>query len=74
MVLYRAGLPTLWAKTADAGRHAIAEAVFERTDVLGVTDFTSRRTARVKARVWDAAFGARDVSASNGQSGRGERI
>ncbi|MEO5919354.1 MAG: hypothetical protein ABIQ17_07310 [Candidatus Limnocylindrales bacterium] len=25
----------VWAKTSDAGRHAIAEAVFERIDVLG---------------------------------------
>ena len=32
---YLDSLPELWAKTSDAGRHAIAEAVFERIDVLG---------------------------------------
>ena len=37
---YLESLPDLWAKTSDAGRLAIAEAVFERIDVLGVTDFT----------------------------------
>ena len=47
----------LWARTSDAGRHAIAEAVFERIDVLGVTDFTFTLTAHAKARGWDAAFG-----------------
>ena len=31
---YLESLPELWAKTSDAGRHAIAEAVFERIDVL----------------------------------------
>ncbi len=35
-------LPALWAKTSDAGRHAIAEAVFERIDVLGRTTSRSR--------------------------------
>ncbi len=55
---YLESLPDLWAKTSDAGRHAIAEAVFERIDVLGVTDFTFTLTAHAKARGWDAAFGA----------------
>jgi hypothetical protein len=32
---YLEELPSLWAKTSDAGRRAIAEAVFERIDVLG---------------------------------------
>ena len=35
-------LPDLWAKTSDAGRHAIAEAVFERIDVLERTTSRSR--------------------------------
>jgi hypothetical protein len=39
---YLESLPDLWAKTSDAGRHAIAEAVFERIDVLGVSDYTVR--------------------------------
>jgi hypothetical protein len=66
-------LPELWAKTSDAGRHAIAEAVFERTDVLGANDFTFTLTVRAKAHGWDAAFGAGNQSISIGQSGRGER-
>lgn len=54
---YLESLPDLWAKTSDAGRHAIAEAVFERIDVLGANDFTFTLTAAAKARGWDAAFG-----------------
>ena len=71
---YLEELPTLWAKTSDAGRHAIAEAVFERIDVLGATDYTFTLTAHAKARGWDAAFGAGVVAVKEGQSGRGERI
>jgi hypothetical protein len=70
---YLEALPDLWAKTSDAGRHAIAEAVFERIDVLGVNDFTFLLTAHAKAHGWDAAFGAGDQSISIGRSGRGER-
>ena len=70
---YLEELPNLWAKTSDAGRHAIAEAVFERIDVLGVTDYTFTLTAHAKARGWDAAFGAGVVRVKEGQSGRGER-
>jgi hypothetical protein len=71
---YLESLPELWVKTSDAGRHAIAEAVFERIDVLGANDFTFTLTAHAKAHGWDAAFGAGDQSISIGQSGRGERI
>ncbi|HYL40193.1 MAG TPA: recombinase family protein [Candidatus Binatus sp.] len=71
---YLESLPDLWAKTSDAGRHAIAEAVFERIDVLGATDFTFTLTAHARARGWDTAFGAGVVRAQEGQSGRGERI
>lgn len=68
---YLESLPDLWAKTSDAGRHAIAEAVFERIDVLGATDFTFALTAHAKARGWDAAFGAGVVRvAEDGQSSR----
>ena len=63
----------LWAKISDAGRHAIAEAVFERIDVLGVSDYTFTLTAHAKARGWDAAFGAGVVRVQEGRSGRGER-
>lgn len=71
--VYLKELPTLWAKTSDAGRHAIAEAVFERIDVLGTTEFTFTLTAHAKARGWDAAFGAGVVRVDEGRSGRGER-
>ena len=70
---YLEELPVLWAKTSDAGRHAIAEAVFERIEVLGVTDYTFTLTAHTNARGWDAAFGAGVVRVKEGQSGRGER-
>jgi len=50
---YLESLPELWAKTSDAGRHAIAEAVFERIDVLGANDFTFTLTVRAKAHGWD---------------------
>jgi hypothetical protein len=49
------------------------EAVFERIDVLGVTDYTFTLTAQAKARGWDAAFGAGVVRTKEGRSGRGER-
>ena len=71
---YLESLPDLWAKTSDAGRKAIAEAVFERIDVLGATDYTFTLTAHAKARGWDAAFGAGVVAVKEGRSGRGERI
>jgi len=70
---YLESLPDLWAKTSDAGRHAIAEAVFERIDVLGANDFTFALTAQARARGWDAAFGPGVVRVKEGQSGRGER-
>jgi hypothetical protein len=68
---YLESLPELWAKTSDAGRHAIAEAVFERIDVLGVTDYTFTLTAAAKARGWDAAFGP-GVLRLDAQCGRGK--
>ena len=46
---YLESLPDLWAKTSDAGRHAIAEAVFERIDVLGANDFTFALTAHARS-------------------------
>jgi hypothetical protein len=66
-------LPDLWAKTSDAGRHAIAEAVFERIDILGVADYAFTLTARAKAHGWDVAFGGGVVRAKEGRSGPGER-
>jgi hypothetical protein len=70
---YLKSLPDLWAKTSAAGRHAIAEALSERIDVLGVNDFTFALTARARARGRDAASGAGVVSVKEGQLGRGER-
>ncbi len=68
---YLEELPALWAKTSDAGRHTIAETVFERIDVLGVTDYTFTLTAHAKARGWDAAFGA-GILRLQDQGGRGK--
>ncbi len=67
---YLESLPELWAKTSDAGRKAIAEAVFERIDVLGASDYTFTLTAAAKARGWDAAFGP-GVLRVGEQGGRG---
>jgi hypothetical protein len=64
-------LPDLWANTSDAGRRAIAEAVFERIDVLGARDFTFTLTAAAKARGWDAAFGP-GVLRLESRGGRGK--
>jgi hypothetical protein len=71
---YLESLPELWAKTSDARRHAIAEALLERIDVLGANDFTFALTAHARARGWDAAFGAGVVRVKEGQSGRGESV
>jgi hypothetical protein len=68
---YLESLPELWERTSDAGRKAIAEAVFERIDVLGVTDFTFTLTAHAKARGWDAAFGPGALRVGE-QGGRGK--
>lgn len=38
--------------TTRPSRHAIAETVFERIDVKGVTDYTFTLTAHAKARGW----------------------
>jgi hypothetical protein len=42
--------------TSDAGRHAVAEAVFERIDVLGAEDFTFTLTAHAKAHGWGCSL------------------
>ena len=70
---HREELPNLWAKTSAAGRHAIAEAAFERIDVLGVTDYTFTLTATAKAQGWEAALRAGVFRVKDGQFGRGER-
>jgi hypothetical protein len=45
--------------------------VFERIDVLGVTDYTFTLTAQARARGWDAAFGP-GVLRLERQGGRGK--
>jgi hypothetical protein len=66
---YLESLPELWAKTSDAGRHAIAEAVFERVEVLGLRRMRIEPTPSAVAAGLVEAFS----SASAGY-GRGERI
>lgn len=66
-------LATLWRDTTTAGRRAIAEAVFERIEVLGVQTYGLVPTPAAIAHGWDAAFGPGVVSSSISQSGRGER-
>lgn len=63
----------LWGEDLEGWPPRVAEAEFERIDVLGVTDYTFTLTAHAKARGWDAAFGAGVVRVKGGQSGRGER-
>lgn len=70
---YLEALPALWRETDDDGRRAIAEAVFERIEVLGVSEYAFTLTIDAKAHGWDLAFGAGVVAGSIGQSGRGER-
>ena len=66
---YLESLPELWAKTSDAGRHAIAEAVFERIEVLGL------RRMRIEPTPSAAAAGLVEAfSRASAGYGRGERI
>ena len=69
---YLEDLPRLWRETDADGRRAIAEAVFERIDVLGVTDYTIHPTAEAVALGWADAFGP-EFTCSIGRSGRGGR-
>ncbi|HEX8939791.1 MAG TPA: hypothetical protein VF763_06470 [Candidatus Limnocylindrales bacterium] len=45
-------LPDLWAKTSDAGRHAIAEAMLERIEVLGTKEAIVHPTPEAEAHGW----------------------
>ena len=71
---YLEDLPRLWRETDTDGRRAIAEAVFERIDVLGVTDYSITPTPDAIAHGWDRAFGDTVIAGSIGRYGRGERI
>ena len=65
-------LASLWADTTDAGRRAIAEVLFERIDVLGVTEYSIVPSLAARAHGWDVAFGE-PFRCSIGRSGRGGR-
>jgi hypothetical protein len=65
-------LAKLWADTTDAGRRAIAEVLFERIDVLGVTEYSIVPSLAARAHGWDVAFGE-PFRCSIGLSGRGGR-
>ncbi len=71
---YLEDLPRLWRETDTDGRRAIAEAVFERIDVLGVTEYSITPTPDAIAHGWDRAFGDTVIAGSIGRYGRGERI
>ena len=65
-------LASLWVDTSAAGRRAIAEVLFERIDVLGVTDYSIVPSLAARAHGWDVAFGE-PFRCSIGLSGRGGR-
>lgn len=65
-------LAKLWADTTDVGRRAIAEVLFERIDVLGVTEYAIVPSLAARAHGWDVAFGE-PFRCSIGLSGRGGR-
>jgi hypothetical protein len=50
--------------TSDAGRHAVAAAVFERIEFLDANEFTFTLAAHAKAHGWDAVFGTGGQSTS----------
>lgn len=70
---YLESLPKLWDETTVDGRRAMAEAVFERIDVLGVTEYSIVPTADAIAQGWDLAFGRAAITCTIGHSGRGGR-
>lgn len=65
-------LASLWVDTTDAGRRAIAEVLFQRIDVLGVSEYSIVPTLAARAHGWDVAFGG-PFRCSIGLSGRGGR-
>jgi len=70
---YLEDLPRLWRETTDEGRRGRAQALFERIDVLGATDFTITLTPEAEAHGFAQAFGAEFRCLIVG-TGRGERI
>ena len=55
-------LPSLWDQAEPSGRKLLAEALFERIDILGSTKVKVHPSASAKAQGWDRAWnGARLV-------------
>jgi DNA invertase Pin-like site-specific DNA recombinase len=70
---YLEDLPRLWKETSPEGRRGLAQAIFDRVDVLGVTDYTITLTPEAEAHGFVEAFGP-EFTCSIGGYGRGERI
>ena len=54
---YLEDLPRLWKETSPEGRRGLAQAIFDRVDVLGVTDYTITLTPEAEAHGFVEAFG-----------------
>jgi DNA invertase Pin-like site-specific DNA recombinase len=66
-------LPALWRAAEPSGRRLLAEAVFERIDVLGISAAEITPTPEADARGWSEAFGEPVVLTVKVKTGRGER-
>jgi hypothetical protein len=62
----------LWADTETEGRRAIAEAIFNRIDAVGL-DLVIHPSAEAERYGWSEAFGPDPIVCSIGQTGWGER-
>jgi len=71
---YLADLPGLWRKTAPERRRNLAEAIFERIEVLGVKEAIITPTPEAEAHGWREAWGDAVLTAHRDGYGRGERI
>jgi hypothetical protein len=69
---YLEDLPRLWKETSPEGRRGLAQAIFNRVDVLEATDYTITLTPGAEAHGFAEAFG-REFTCSIGGTGRGER-
>jgi hypothetical protein len=77
VVGYLSNLSRLWEETETEGRRAIAEATFDRLDVLGL-DVIATPSSEADQYGWGEAFGRGTLEVPLvcliGHSGRGERI
>jgi len=69
---YLEDLSKLWEETEPEGRRAMAEATFDRIDVLGM-DLTLHPSAEANRYGWANAFGTDLLACTFSRSGRGER-